>query len=408
MKRILLGQLGANGDCLYATIIARQLRHDHPDAEITWAISSQCSRLIANNPHVDAVWEIEIPSWDLHESMWRLFEREALRRYGRREFDDIYLTQIWPNNFHNYDGTVRSSLLRNLGRPITVPIENVIVLDDVELERVSTFARQAGLADREHRILFECSSKSGQSFVTPEVAQDVADELYDILPNSMVIFSTHLPMVLRDTRSRYAGGISLREIAELTQHCSLFVGCGSGGTVSATSTASKPLPNVQILSRATSVYASFAHDFEYFGLTGRPIIEITEEDPRTIARCIASVCTRGIGAARAEFDEHRPVTFDHYLGLITETLVRRDRYLDVARALSITAERYGWAPELVDFGRRKVEPKLACDPSWLFPDNRRVADRFRHDLDAAGEGALLRRQRLWSEGSSYVWRDDSA
>ena len=126
MKKILLGQLGANGDCMYATILARQLRHDNPDAHIVWGVSSQCVGLLKNNPHIDEIWEIPIQGWDQHEMMWRVFEREAVRRYLRREFDEILLSQIWPNNFQNFDGTVRPSILRSLGRPITVPIENVL------------------------------------------------------------------------------------------------------------------------------------------------------------------------------------------------------------------------------------------------------------------------------------------
>ena len=75
MDRILFGQLGANDDCLYATILARQLRHDYPKAEITWAISSQCAHLLRNNPHIDHVWEIPVFDWGHHEMLWRVFER---------------------------------------------------------------------------------------------------------------------------------------------------------------------------------------------------------------------------------------------------------------------------------------------------------------------------------------------
>jgi len=60
--------------------------------------------------------------------MWRLFEREATRRLVRHDFDHAYFSQIWPNNFQNFDGTIRPSILRSYGRPITVPIENVIHL----------------------------------------------------------------------------------------------------------------------------------------------------------------------------------------------------------------------------------------------------------------------------------------
>jgi len=403
MDRILFGQLGANGDCLYATILARQLRLDYPKAEITWAISSQCTHLLRNNPYIDHVWEIPVFDWSHHEMLWRVFEREAIRRYQRRDFDGMVLSQIWPNNFHNYDGTVRSSLLRAYGRRLTVPIENVIHLADDEIDRVESFAERARLAEIEHKILFECSSKSGQSFVTPDKAQDIADELYRIMPQARVIFSTHLPMELRDKRSRHAGSLSLREIARLTHHVDLFVGAGSGGTVSASSSAARIVPMIQLLAASTSVFASFAHDFEYFGLTERPVLEMTAEDPVLIARSIVAALSNGIEAARAEFDGRIPVRFDHYFSQVTGCLIRQHRYLDTARSLMITAERYGWTREIVGFAREHVLPHLANDPSWFFAPSRRIAERFEAELAAAGAGhdtPLLNRR--WADGSAFL------
>ncbi|QBR71729.1 hypothetical protein CU048_11085 [Beijerinckiaceae bacterium] len=380
MERILLGQLGANGDCLYATILARQLRKDHPGACIVWAISSQCAGLLANNPYVDEVWTIPILGWDHHETMWRVFEREALARYVRREFDHMLLSQIWPNNFRNFDGTVRPSILRSYGRPITVPIENVIDLTQEEIGRVETFVRKHRLKESGPNILFECSSKSGQSFVTPDLAVEVARHLYEILPQARVLFSTHLPMEIEDKHSVFAGPVSLREVAHLTHYCHLFVGAGSGGSVVASSTAAKPLPMVQLLSASTSVFASFAHDFDYFKIKDRQILELTVEDPGRIAACIAAACTDGISAAIDAYDSRIPVRFEHYFSLITQMLLDRHRYLDAGRSLMVTAARYGWRPELVEFGRNHIVDRMPLDPSWLFSYNRRIRDELQTHL----------------------------
>lgn len=394
MKKILLGQLGANGDCVYATILARQLRQDNPDAHLVWAISSQCAGLLKNNPHIDEVWEIPIQGWDQHEMMWRVFEREAVRGYLQREFDEILLSQIWPNNFQNFDGTVRPSILRSLGRPITVPIENVISLTDDEIERADAFAREAGLDAFENRILFECSVKSGQSFVTPDIAQEIAEELYAIQPDTTVIFTTHEPMELRDERSRYAGGLSLREIAQLTHHCSMFVGAGSGCTVMATSSAAKQLPVLLLLKKSTSVFASFAHDFEYFGIAHPGIVEMADEDPKRVAACISQISGEGTGPAFDTFGGLIEVSFDHYKTLIQTCLLRHQRYLDAAKSLLTTAGRYGWTKDLVDFGTRNVVTRLELDPGWLFPANRRIGERLKAELaDAAPHAPAKGRQK---------------
>lgn len=382
MNRILIGQLGANGDCLYATILAHQLRVDNPEAHITWAISRQCAGVVANNPHIDAVWEVE-PCGRPVDLIWPLFEHEVLRRYVRREFDQVLLSQIHPNNFQNYDGTIRPSILRAYGRPITVPIANIVVLTAEEIGRVDQYVGQQAISDFRHRILFECSSTSGQSFVTPDFAQDVAAHVYAMLPDTVIIFNTNLPMKLRDRRSRYSGSLSLRECAHLTRYCTLMVGCGSGGSVAATSTAANPLPMIQLLSQSTSVYASFKHDFEYFGIEDRSILEMTREDPKYIAECIVQSCNEGADAAAERFAAPIAVRFDHYFAMIGSNLLRSFRYVDAARSLSVTAARYGWCRELIEFGQKQIAPNLALDPTWIFAESRRVAEGFRAELSEA-------------------------
>jgi len=383
MKRILLGQLTANGDCVYATILGRQLRHDNPDAHITWAVSTQCAGLLKNNPDINETWEIPVKGWNAHELIWRVFQREAVDRSLRREFDEILLSQIWPDNGRNYDGTIRPSILRSYGRPITVPIENVICVTDEEMEKVSAFVRENRIASFEHRILFECSSRSGQSFMTPDIAQDIADKIYALLPNTTVIFTTHEPMTLKDKRSRYAGGLSLREIAHLTHSCTLFVGAGSGCTVLATSTAAKKLPFVLLLKGNTSVFASFAHDFEYFGIEHPGVVEMTDENPARVAACVALVALQGAAPALQEFSGTIPVTFDHYGDVLERTLLRQQRYLDAARSLMTTADRYGWTDDLIRLGKDRIAPRLARDPSWFFGNERAFGEAFKVTLDEA-------------------------
>jgi len=314
--------------------------------------------------------------------MWRVFEREALCRYIRREFDEVLLSQIWPNNFQNFDGTVRPSILRSYGRPITVPIENVINLTEQEKENVEIFVEAHGLLEFEHRILFECSSKSGQSFMTPELACEVTNHLHRSLGTSAVIFSTQQSMQINDKRSFFAGTLSLREIAYLTHYCTLFVGSGSGCSVVACSTAAKPLPMIQLLSRSTSVFASFAHDMDYFGIEDRPILEMTDEAAQSIAACIACACKDGMSTAKKRFDSHIPVTFDHYIALIGQMLLNNHRYMDAAKSLLTTATRYGWRRELVDFGKQRILDQLPLDPRWLFADNDAVREEFRAHLES--------------------------
>src|SRR5262249_62207654 len=124
--------------------------------------------------------------------------------------------------------------------------------------------------------------------------------------------------------------------------------------VAVSSTAALPLPMIQLLRASTSVFASFAHDFEYYGIKDRTILEMTEEDPQLIAQCVFVACQEGIEVASAQFASRVPLHFNHYLRTIDTCLLKKQRYLDAAQSLLITAGRYGWSYDLVNFGEKQI------------------------------------------------------
>lgn len=391
MTSILLGQLGSNGDCLYATTIARQIKHDFPDCHLTWAISSLCKGVIENNPHVDAVWEIQVPSWSDLDAAWNAFEAEASRELARGRFDHIFLTQICPNRFGNYDGTVRPSIFRNYPRPITVPIETVIQLTDSEKQKVASWVEAKGLTNFEKVVIFECSSKSGQSFMTPALAADIARLVVKSHPDIAFVLSTHEPVTSDLPQVIHGGELSMRETAALTHHADLFVGCGSGLTVVATSGAAKPrLPNIQVLKRSTSVYASFKHDFEYFGKSSAHFLETTQSSPEHLVRTIIAALTDGISHARQQFGEEIPLDFHWYFELIDMMLLQKRQYIEAANSLIVTIERYGRRPDLLRFANALVRPFVELDPCSGYPRGREIIDRLKAVL--ASDDALYRRK----------------
>lgn len=73
--KILLVQLYSNGDCLYATAVARQIKQDHPDAHLTWAIADFCKQIIHANPYVDDVLIVHtVPKNDV--TAYRRFRKQ--------------------------------------------------------------------------------------------------------------------------------------------------------------------------------------------------------------------------------------------------------------------------------------------------------------------------------------------
>lgn len=372
---VLLGQLNANGDCLYATILARQIKEDFPGCNLTWAISSQCRDVLKGNPYVDRIWEFSVNSLADRERAWWALEERVLRiQAGPYPFERVVLPQISPGNFRYYDGTIRPSILRAYLAPVTVPIDSVIVIDDAEKQKVWDFVETNSINSYDHRILFECSSSSGQSYVTPTFAIQVAERVSRELENCCFILSTHENITLLHNNVFLARELGMRENAELTRHCTLFVGCGSGLTVISTSSIARELPNIQILSAETSVYASFFHDFEWFGKSTDRFVEMADASVDHVASSIITCCRDGLGAARSLFHRPLPVTFNFYCQLIETCLLNKKKYYDAFQSLETTVKRYGLHDRLALFGKTNILPFLSDDALATDPESRRRVD----------------------------------
>jgi len=357
-KRILLGQLGSNGDCLHATTLARQIKFDYPNCHLTWAISSMCRSMIENNPYVDEIWEITAGNWNEIAAAWYWFEREVQNYLKEGKFDEVFLTQVSPNNYQNYDGTTRVSLYRGYPKPITVPIQNILRLRDNEVENVRLFAEKHNLSKCSQVILFEYASNSSQSFVTPDYALFVAQSIISLVPNCSIILSSHRQINTTDERIIDGSILTLRENAELTKYCTLFIGCSSGVTQTALSDWAKPLPMIQLLLGSTSVYASIAHDLEYWGCPSDQILEMTDTPLQQLINCVYTTFTKGFPEARNQFHQQIPLDFNFYLTLTRIALVQKEKYLEAMRSLLYVVERYGWHEQIKHFIETELMPKV--------------------------------------------------
>jgi len=360
-KRILLGQLGSNGDCLYATTIARQIKNDYPGCHLTWAIGSMYRSILDGNPYVDEVWEIPLSNNGDMEDVWLRFEREALERKKRGDLDEIFFTQIAPSNLHNYDGTIRSSIFRAYPHPITVPVTPVLRLSATEIENVRLFAESHRLADKANVILFECSPKSGQSFVTPDFAIEVAEKLMTKIPDVCVILSSNLSVRSTDERIIDGSVLSFRENAELTKYCTLLVGCSSGISWLCTSDWARPLPMIQLINSNAFWFASVAYDFEYWGLATNSVIEMSDDSTAKLLDCIEVAVTEGFGIARSNYHEKLQLKFDSFGDLLFNFLLHKE-FRKVIKLVQAHFSRHGlnwnlfkWCfPKLLVYSMKKI------------------------------------------------------
>jgi len=344
-KRILLGQLNSNGDCIYATTIARQIKKDFPGCHLTWAIGSMCRSIIDGNPDVDDVWEIPLKNIGEVGEVWRKFKQEALEKQKQGVFDEVFLTQITSGNLHHYDGMIRSSIFRGYPYPITVPVVPILKLSSTEVENVRQFAELYRLHERTHVILFETSPESGQSFLTFDFAMGVANKITSEIPNSCVILSSNISFATKNDLIIDGSELSLRENAELTKYCNLLVGGSSGISWSCTSDWAKPLPMIQLLKTDAIWFNSFVNDHEQWGLPTGTIIEMKECSVDEVYQCIATALLDGFGKARTRYHEQIRMPFNYYQPILY-ALLRTGEYKKLLGFYLLNIKKHGMLPQL--------------------------------------------------------------
>lgn len=344
-KRILLGQLNSNGDCLYATTIAMQIKKNYPGCHLTWAIGSMCRSIIDGNPDVDDVWVVPLRNIGEIGKVWEKFEQEALEKKKQGVFDDIFLTQISPGNFHLYDGTIRSSIFRGYPYQVTVPVAPVLRLSSLEVENVRRFAEVHCLQDKTHVILFETSPQSGQSFLTLDFANEVASKVISTIPNSCVILSSNISFASYNELIIDGSEISLKENAELTKYCTLLVGGSSGISWSCTSDWAKPLPMIQLLKTDAIWFNSFVNDHEQWGLPTDTIIEMKECSIDEVYQCIATALLEGFDKARARYHERIRMPIGYYQPIL-KALLTVGEYKKLLSFYLLNIKKHGMLPQL--------------------------------------------------------------
>lgn len=289
--KILMIHLGAYGDCILATPLARQIKTDYPGAHLTWAIATRYASAIENNPDVDDIWKVDIqPSEPFLSLSWRnQFLKTIDEKYGPDYFDIVFDTMIHPNNRGHFDGTIRSSTLANYPRPITVPIAPIIRLHESEYAHVRAFAETHALDQFRHVILFESTPGSNQSVLNLELGMKLAKAIVDRREDTIIIISTYKPVPAIHPRIIGADTLSFRENVALSHFCTFLIGGSSGLSWLLTSDRAKQIPTVQFLTRQlSSGFASMVYDFTYFGLSAEHILESQATHPADMATLVLS------------------------------------------------------------------------------------------------------------------------
>jgi ADP-heptose:LPS heptosyltransferase len=339
--KILLIQLYSNGDCLYATSVAKQIKQDYPGCHLTWAIADYCKDIIANNPYVDERLIIK----DINHSNWKQylekFKQQVNQWKHEKRFDKIVFTQILDSNFSNYDYCIRSSIFRGYDRQITVDIQPVLELTEDEKNQVDDFAKKNLFQNYSQIILVEFSPRSGQANFPVESALSLAKRLVAD-PSIAVILSSNQP--INDIHKSIIDGsvLSLRQTAHLSKYCTLLIGCSSGITWVTTSTAGKKLPMVQILNPNAYWFNPVINDHARFGLPTDYIIELSDSvSEEIIFTCVSEIIKHGFENAKKLYQTEMPLQFRITRGIICY-LLGKGKVRSAFKHIKINLKLFGW------------------------------------------------------------------
>ena len=364
-KRMLLGHLASNGDCLYVTTIARQIKSDYPGCHLTWAIGDKYAHVIKNNPYVDEIWIIEANEYrDYFTTSWQTFKDEALKRLKVGFYQKIFFTQIYYENFHNFDGLIRSSIFRSYPHPITVPVQPIIELSDEEVLNVKEFVQNQNIKKYEQVILFECTPQSKQSFINLKLALKISEIVVAKNKNTCVIITSNKTIPKTNPQIIDGSLLSFRENAELTKYCTLLVGCSSGITWLATSNWAKPLKMIQLLDNHSNLFASVRADHEVFNLPTDHIIELKKSDYKKVANCIDISLNDGFQMAKNKFDTIITNSFSTFRGFQFHFFKLFD-FKNGHRIYKLHVERFGLHYKLKLFYAYNVAKFIAFIPFLL-------------------------------------------
>ncbi|HEY4151242.1 MAG TPA: hypothetical protein VGM41_20030 [Chitinophagaceae bacterium] len=336
-KKILLVELFSNGDCLYATAVARQIKQDFPGSHLIWAIASFCQSIIAGNPFVDEVMVIDNVSKN-DERAFRRLKKELERRKDAGEWDELFITHIMGDNEANYDGSIRPAIFRGYGRPVTVPVTPVLELSPDETGAAKDFALRHGLQQYRHIVLFEFAPQSGQSPITKDLAIAIAEGVTKD-PGACIILSSASKIDHPSAQIIDGSALSLRQTAALTHYCSLLLGCSSGITWISTSSAAKQLPMVQLLNPATNWFNPVSRDFERYGLDSSTVIELSRFDAASVEACVTAAFS-DFAVARAQYHETMPLHFKTTRNIVYNLLCFRS-FRAIGRHIALNTKTYG-------------------------------------------------------------------
>lgn len=336
-KKILMVQLYSNGDCLYTTTIAKQIKFDFPNCHLTWAISSSCRDIIKNNPYVDSILDVSNVIKNDVKS-YRKFKKNILSQKKNGIYDYVFFFQILEENLALYDGCIRSNIFNAYPNPITVDITPIICLSTNEIQKANEFAEYNNLKKYKEVILFEFAPQSGQVSITYDNAIEIAEKL-TCNKEVAVIMSSAQKINTQNNQIIDGSFLTIRETVALMNYCTFLLGTSSGITWLSTSNAGKKLPMIQILNPDTKWVNPISRDFERFNISDNHVIEILEFNIQKIVDA-TKVAIKDFNSAKVIYNQPIKLQFNTTRTIIYNLLCYL-HFKSIYNHISVNRKIYG-------------------------------------------------------------------
>ena len=317
VQNIAFLQLFANGDCLYGTAVAKQIKKDYPGCKLTWIIDEFCKNIIAGNPFIDKI----IVTADVKKNdivAYRSLKKRIYKEKSEGKWDEVFVATHMDTNLALYDGTVRGMVYRAYPHPITVHKTPVVVLSDEEIVEVTLFAETNNLKNFKNVILWEYAPQSGQSQLDFEFVMKVSLKITED-PGTCVVLTSGNKFT-SNKNIIDASILTVKQNAALTHYCNLMIGSSSGITWINTSEAAKFLPMLQLLNYKTLFLNAPSVDFERFNIKHNGLIEMGTFTEQSITDCVTQILKTGFNSAQ-KYNQPIPLQFNTTRVIVYNLLV---------------------------------------------------------------------------------------
>lgn len=346
-EKILLIQLFSNGDCLFVTTIAKQIKKNNPDCELTWIVSSRCSSMLLQNPDVDIVEEVEITDVSQNRIVFEQVVKEARIKKQAGVYAQVIVPQLLGTNLKFYNGVVCTSLFKSSGLKIDVDTRPVLILDEKEKTAAKQFAEKHQLQIYKNVVLFECAPQTNQLLLTDELILGYAKQ---VVKNESTCVILSAPKAYHFQHPQIINGnvLSIRETVALTHYCTLLLGCSSGISWAATSIAAKSLPTVQLLAKNAYYFNPLSLTFFKLKRSADTLIEMIEFDKQKLSEVFEDIFSKGFQQARSKHHQQVQVQFRLYRGIINGFL-KEGKCSEIVTFVKINYKEHGFNFQMLKY-----------------------------------------------------------